>query len=356
MAKRTAAVIALGVLSVSIGSAQVVPPRPAVPQEPIAAIANAFSTHDVVAVSDPHGNVQMQQFLLSLVRDPRFAAAAHDIVIETLSARYQDVIDRFVRGDDVPPGMLRRAGEDHSVPTNLGVQGEELLRTVRALNATLTGRKLRVIAGDPPIDWDNVTSEADHRRWIELRDTYPADLIRRQVLERGRRALVVYGQLHLQRRHISSNYDMSSWEAQTIVRLLERDARARIFNVWSVLDRSIAPPAEVASWPVPRLAILQGTTLGAMDFGALSAGVGGGRFAVTNKGFVPIPKQDWKPMRLEDQFTALLYLGPPSSMTYATIPVEYCRDTEFVARRLQRLARGVPPFEIENFKKACGVP
>src|SRR5687768_4095339 len=356
MARCITAVIVLGVLGTSMGAAQVAAPRPPLPQEPIAAIANAFSSHDVVAVSDPHGNVQMQQFLLSLVRDPRFAAAAHDIVIETLSARYQDVIDRFVRGDDVPPGMLRRAGEDHSVPTNLGFQGEELLRTVRALNATLTGRKLRVIAGDPPIDWDNITSEADHRRWIELRDTYPADLIRRQVLERGRRALVVYGQLHLQRRHISSNYDMSSWEAQTIVSLLERDARARIFNVWSVLDRSIAPPAEVASWPVPRLAILQGTTLGAMDFGALSAGVGGGRFAVTNKGFVPIPKQDWKPMRLEDQFTALLYLGPPSSMTYATIPVEYCRDKEFVARRLQRLARGVPPFEIEAFKKACGVP
>ena len=354
--KCTAAVIVLGVLSASTGSAQVAAPRPPVPQDPVAAIVNAFSTHDVVAVSDPHGNVQMQEFLLSLVRDPRFAVAANDIVVETLSARYQDVIDRFVRGDDVPAGALRRAGEDHSVPTSMGFQGEELLRAVRAVNASLTGRKLRVIAGDPPIDWDNITSEADHRRWIELRDSYPADLIRRQVLERGRRALVVYGQLHLQRRHIASNYEMSSWEAQTIVSLLERDARARVFNVWTVLDRSIAPPAEVASWPAPRLTILQGTTLGAMDFGGLTAGVDGGRFAVTDKGFVPIPKQDWKPMRLEDQFTALLYLGPPSSMTYSTIPVEYCRDKEFVARRLQRLARGVPPFELENFKKACGVP
>lgn len=356
MAKWTMAVIVLGVLSASIGSAQVAPPRPPLPQDPIAAIVNAFSTHDVVAVSDPHGNVQMQAFLLSLVRDPRFAAAAPDIVLETLSARYQDVIDRFVRGDDVPPAVLRRAGDDHSVATNMGVQGEELLRAVRAVNASLTGRKLRVIAGDPPIDWDNIVSDDDHRRWIELRDTYPADLIRRQVLERGRRALVVYGQMHLQRRHITSNYDMSTWQAQTIVSLLERDARARIFNVWTVLDRSIAPPADVASWPAPRLAMLQGTTLGAIDFGTLTAGIGGGRVAVTEKGFVPIPKQDWKPMRMEDQFTALLYLGPPSSMTYSTIPVEYCRDKEFVARRLQRLSRGVPPFEIENFKKACGVP
>jgi hypothetical protein len=356
MAKSITAVLVLGLLTASTESAQVAAPRPPLPQDPITAIVNAFSTHDVVAIGDPHGSVQMQAFLLSLVRDPRFAAAAPDIVIETLSARYQDLIDRFVRGEDVPPAMLRRAGEDHSVATNMGFQGEELVRAVRALNASLTGRKLRVIAGDPPIDWDNIVSEDDHRRWIELRDTYPADLIRRQVLDRGRRALVVYGQMHLQRRHITSNYDMSTWQAQTIVSLLERDARARIFNVWTILDRSIATPAEVASWPAPRLAILQGTTLGAMDFGALTAGIGGGRVAVTDTGFVPIPKQDWKAMRLEDQFTALLYLGPPSSMTYATIPVEYCRDKAFVARRLQRLARGVPPFEIENFKKACGVP
>jgi hypothetical protein len=214
---------------------------------------------------------------------------------------------------------------------------------------------LRVIAGDPPIDWDHITSDADHRRWIELRDTYPADLIRRQVLDRGRRALVVYGQMHLQRRQIASNYDMSTWESQTIVSLLERDARASIFNVWTLLDTRVAPPADVASWPAPRLAILQGTTLGALDFGAYTAGVGG-RVAITNGRFVPIPREDWKAMRMEDQFNALLYLGPPSSMTQASIPAEQCRDQEFVRRRLQRLTRGVPPVEIDNFKKACGLP
>src|SRR5574339_712672 len=142
MARCRTVVIVLGLLGASTGSAQVAP-RPPVPQEPIAAIVSAFSTHDVVAISDPHGNVQMQSFLLSLVRDPRFAAAAPDIVIETLSARYQDLIDRFVRGDDVPAVMLRRAGDDHSVATNMGFQGEELLRAVRAVNASLTRRKLR---------------------------------------------------------------------------------------------------------------------------------------------------------------------------------------------------------------------
>ena len=171
-------------------------------------------------------------------------------------------------------------------------------------------QKLRVIAGDPPIDWDNVTSPQDHRRWIELRDSYPADLIRRQVLDRGRRALVVYGQGHLQRRQIVSNYDMSTWQAQTVVSLLERDAGVRIFNVWTLLDRKRNCPMASRRGVCPSLAMTQGTTLGATDFGTYSRGLGDGtRFAVQNGQLVPLPREEWKTMRMEDQFNALLYLG-----------------------------------------------
>jgi hypothetical protein len=67
--------------------------------------------------------VQVQTFLLSLVRDPRFPDAANDIVIETASARYQDAIDRFVRGDDVAPGVLQKAWEDHTVAHSLRPPG-----------------------------------------------------------------------------------------------------------------------------------------------------------------------------------------------------------------------------------------
>src|SRR5918994_958486 len=129
-------------------------PQAARPVDPIAAIIEAFRTHNVVTLTDPHGNEQVQAFLLSLVRDPRFPEAVNDIVIETASARYQDAIDRFIRGDDVERAVLRKAWEDHTVAHNLGVHAEELIRAVRTVNASLNeARRLRVIAGDPPIDW-----------------------------------------------------------------------------------------------------------------------------------------------------------------------------------------------------------
>jgi hypothetical protein len=190
-----ASIVLLLVARVSAGAAQGAPMQPPTPVDPNTAIVEAFRTHNVVTLTDPHGNAQVQAFLLSLLRDPRFPETVNDIVIETASARYQDAIDRFVRGDEVDGAVLRKAWQDHTTPNSLGTQAEELIRAVRAVNVSLgANRKLRVIAGDPPIDWDNVASEQDHRRWVELRDTYPADLIRRQVLDRGRRALVVYGQ------------------------------------------------------------------------------------------------------------------------------------------------------------------
>jgi hypothetical protein len=350
-------VVLLLLVRVPAGAMQSPPPQPPLPSDPIAAIIEAFRTHNVVTLTDPHGNVQVQAFLLSLVRDSRFPDAANDIVIEMASARYQDAIDRFVRGDDVDRSILRKAWEDHTVANSLGIQAEELIRAVRTVNASLSeARRLRVVAGDPPIDWDNIISGQDSRRWTELRDSYPADLVRRQVLDRGRRALVVYGQGHLQRRQIVANYDMSTWQAQTVVSLLERDHGARIFNVWTLLDRGVELPEGVTSWRVPSLAPLRGTTLGARDFGLYSRGLGdGSRFGVNGGQLVPVPREEWKMMRMEEQFDALLYLGPPASMTTTTVPPALCADTDFVRRRLERLTRFGPPVEVQNFKKACGL-
>jgi hypothetical protein len=337
-------------------SAQQLPVPPAVPVEPIARMVAAFQTHRVVTISDPHGNVQVQAFILSLIRDRRFREVVDDIVLETTSARYQDVIDRFVRGEDVPRAVLRHAWEDHTVANSFGRQAAELIDAVRAANGEPgVSRKLRVVAGDPPIDWENIGSEADHAHWISLRDSYPADIIRRQVIERGRRALVIYGQGHLQRRQVASNYDMTPWEAQTVVSLIERDAGIRVFNIWTWLDREVELN-ELASWPIPALAAVSGTVLGQRDFGAYARGLlGGNRFAVKDGQIVPITRDQWKSLRMEEQFDAVLYLGSPANMTVVGVSPDLCRDAPFVSERLRRLALVGPPPELAAFKKACGL-
>jgi hypothetical protein len=75
---------------------------PAVPVNAVDGILEAFKARQIVALTDARGNEEAAAFLLSLVRDPSFAATVNDIVMECGNARSQDVIDRFVRGEDVP--------------------------------------------------------------------------------------------------------------------------------------------------------------------------------------------------------------------------------------------------------------
>jgi hypothetical protein len=329
-------------------------PPPAVPVEAIGGILEAFKTHQLVALSDAHGNEQAHAFLLSLVRDPRFASAVDDIVVEFGNSRYQDLMDRFIRGEDVPYESLRRVWQDTTqASANIDVPiNEEFFRAVRALNASLPrDDRLRVLLGDPPIDWDTVRHRDDYRVWMEMRDSYPAALITVEVLARKRRALIVYGHGHFQRRNVHANFDMTDWRAQTIVSLLERSGPIQVFSIWRYADIArIQPNAE--SWRVPSLAVLRGTSLGAADASRYFGW--GTRSTVKDGKIVPVQEDQWQSLRAEDQFDAVLYLGPPSAMTRSKWSPALCSDSAYMAMRLKRIAMsGLPKAEAERLKKYC---
>jgi hypothetical protein len=349
-----AAVLIVPALSLS---AQHRTTRPPVPEEPIGAIIAAFQTHSIVALSDAHGNEQNQAFRLSLIRDPRFAATVNDIVVELGNARYQDVMDRYILGDDIPYAALRRAWQDTTVPTagNNYTMMQQLVEAVRDVNRSLPrSRQLRILLGDPPIDWDQVHTHDEHWKWIEMRDTFPAALIQVEVLAKRRRALLLYGSMHFQRRNLFSNYEMEKWQAQTIVSLLERSIPITVFTIWQQSLDNL--PVDATSWPVPSLAIIRGTTLGAADF-ALYHPAPPTRFAVVDGKFVPIPREQWRSLRAEDQLDAVLYLGPSGTMRNRQsheIPVALCSEPGFLDTQLKRLALSrVPQFEANRLKQYC---
>jgi hypothetical protein len=172
--------VALAVSFVRPSDAQQPTAQPATATEPIAAIIDAFRSHSVVALAEGnHGNEQAHRFRLSLIRNPQFATTVNDIVVEFGNSRYQDVMDRFVRGDAVPDAALRQVWQDTTqaqaiwdVPIY-----EEFFRAVRAVNRPLSReRQLRVLLGDPPIDWGLVHGREDFDKQMkELdRDRYPA--------------------------------------------------------------------------------------------------------------------------------------------------------------------------------------
>jgi hypothetical protein len=334
--------LTMGVV-VAAASAQ----TPGVPADPTSVILGAFRTHPLVALGEgQHWNLQAHALRTALVRDPRFAGVLDDLVVEFGDARYQGVIDRYVAGGDVPPGELRHVWEDTTMTNTVFDMPiyEEWFRAVRDVNRTLPAEKrFRVLLGDPPIDWSREVGRDEILRLMYERDTFAADLVRREVLARHRRALLLYADGHLFRK---GQETVPEWMVvkkkpeEPLASQLERTHPGTIFSIGAPTDAELTKVERaVASWPAPSVVVLEGTTLGAAQFGPVY-GLNGPEF---------------KNVRMQDQFDALLYLGPPSSITFSELSKSRCTDETYMKMRLARMAL-VPwgQYEINGLHEFCG--
>ena len=327
-------------------------PAPA-PEPAIDGVINALQSHQLVAITDPHGNAGMRDFLRRLVVDPRFAETVNDVVLEIGNARYQALVDDYVNGAAVDEYALAEAWLNTTVPNQISAD-VELFRLVRRINAKRPAdRRLRLLLGDPPIDWSKVQTRADHFTWLAQRDSYPAALVQTQVLARGRKALIIYGHGHFQRRNVASNFEMGDWRAETIVSLIERAGPTRVFTIWRLEEALTELFPDASSWPVPAMAAVAETTLGALDVGRLMPAAAP-RVGLVDGKMVPLPKERYATLPVERQLDAVLYLGPASRSAIEP-SVEPCKRPGFLEERLRRLAlTGIPKFEADTIQKQCG--
>jgi hypothetical protein len=326
---------------------------PATAQDPITAILDAFRTFRVVSFPGGHTDANETQALLrALVADPRFGAIVNDVVVEFGSSRYQDVMDRYIRGDDVPESAVQRAWLD-AVQPGISLDNQNtaaFFRAVREANAKRpAAEKTRVLLGDPPIDWDNVKSKADYRKWEIQRDSYPANLVRSVVIAHGRRALIVWANGHLLRQEILTNYDMTSWQSQTIVSLLEASG-TRVFTVRAEGSLTEWQP-DTASWKPMTLTAVRGTAMGAADFSEFESP--DQRYRIRGEeDFVPIPRDQWASRRLEDIVDGILYTGPAKSSS--GIWPQLCADPGYAAMRIARITLiGLPAAQADAVRRVC---
>jgi hypothetical protein len=230
----------------------------------------------------------------------------------------------------------------------------EWFRLVRRINQQRRAhRPVRILLGDPPIDWTRVQSREDHSKWLAQRDSFPAALIQTEVLAKQRRALIVYGHLHFQRRQMSTNFFMDDWRTQTIVSLIEHAGPTRVFTVWTLADELTAAFPDAAGWPRPAFVAVRGTTLGRLDIARLYPNRP--RMQVIDGAMRPLAADAWTPLPIEQQLDAVIYLGisaeddriPPSNAP--------CSRPGFLEERLRRIAlTGIPRFEAETVEKLCG--
>ncbi|MGH2885593.1 MAG: hypothetical protein ACRDPA_23320, partial [Solirubrobacteraceae bacterium] len=188
------------------------------------AVLEAFKTHRLVGLGEAHGLQNHYDALGLLLSDPRVPEVVDDIVIEFANALYQPTIDRFIAGRTVDNAELRPIWRNTTQsPGGTWDQPvyEQFFRTVRAVNWTRRhSKQMRVLAGDPPIDWPKITNRSVLQVFDLRRDTHAASVVTKHVLDEGHRALVCYGSDHL---FHSSGVNIAS--------ILEQHAGERIYTI-----------------------------------------------------------------------------------------------------------------------------
>ncbi|HVN03664.1 MAG TPA: hypothetical protein VMT86_04550 [Bryobacteraceae bacterium] len=171
------------------------------PQEPVQGIAGLFATYRIVMLGEIHGCRQQYEVLSRLVANPAFGDRVNDIVVEFGNAKYQQLVDRYTAGENVPFEQVQKAWRD-----TVGALGPvspiygEFYKAVRDANRKLPAqRKLRIVLGDPPIDWEQVRSREDVGLYLPFRDEFYASVVRYEVLARRHKALLIMGEGHFRR-------------------------------------------------------------------------------------------------------------------------------------------------------------
>lgn len=174
-------------------SAQESQPRPA-----IQAIVDLFEKYQVVGLGDIHAADEVWRFYDSLVASPAFRAKVDDVTFECGNSRYQALMDRYIAGEKIPFEILQPIWRDNTFG---GAMCESpvirrFLEGIRNANlSSKTGRKLRVLLIDPPVDWATVKSRQDLG---DRRDSMTS-VLEREVYAKRRKALFLVGSTHIER-------------------------------------------------------------------------------------------------------------------------------------------------------------
>lgn len=242
-------------------------------QPAVAVVLKAFEHHPLVAVSEGagHGQLETRDFFIALIRDGRFPSTVRNIVIEFGNARYQAVMDRFVLGEPVTRDELRPVWEDTTQVSGVWSlpMYEQMLAEVRSVNMGLpSAQRIRVLLGDPPIDWRAVTSPADEDM-NDWRDSHFAHVVERDVMRRRERALILIGGAHIGRGVVLPN---------SLIHLLDSRFPGQTWVV-GVLDAGQVDPAIRARLEGPTLpagASVRETWLGKLDVHQIGFGLSKG--------------------------------------------------------------------------------
>ena len=149
-----------------------------------------------------HGLENSHHFLLKMFDNQKIQETIDIVIVEFANTDYQHILDKYIFGDDINLNELSNIWrESTQSPGRLGDIPVyfELLKKIRGVNLTLSLKnKIRVVGGDPSINWNTINTLNDYKDKIGFkRDTFPAQLAIDFAINDLKKVLLIYSGFHL---------------------------------------------------------------------------------------------------------------------------------------------------------------
>ena len=255
---------------------------------------------------------------VSLIHTPEFADRVDEIVLEMSNSLYQQFVGSYVAGEKVRFEEVQKAWR--KTVGLIGPQSplvESLYGAVREANMQRRGKhQMRIVCGDPAIDWDMVNDINTVNLYSSRRDEWYAHVVQEQVLAKHHRALLIVGGMHFLR---NSGNPLAHPSIET--KLRKRGARTYvILSGTNTPNDCCEMDHRFDSWPAPSVISARGW-VGELPAQSLIEG-----------GY-----PNSKPT-LKDNADAFLYLEPRDSLTSVSMTRTQLQGTAYpkeIERRLK---------------------
>ncbi len=316
------------------------------PVDAVEYIRRAVERVPIVLLAEGGHSAREPHLLLRWVlSDPGVLAAVDVIVVEFAAGAHQAVLDAYIRGEAVPFDTLSRIWRD-TQQSPIGPWDsplyQTLLEVIRDANLRLAPeRRVRVLAGDPPIDWERIRTRDDFRAASTPRDPYVAELAMEQAFGHGRHVLVIFGGVHLPKATIASGDPRNSITSRI---LASHPDAVRAIEFLKPEDLGIGDRIgelrEGTAYPTARhwVGDIDAGLLFPMVFSPVTNAVTG------QQELQEVRLYSGRPVR--DLFDALVYVGP--SRTWEIVPPAFdaARDAAYLAELNRRsMLRFGRPFD-----------
>jgi hypothetical protein len=312
-------------------------------------VFDLFKQKSVVALGDAHNLAQEEAFYSSLVRDPRFAEQVGNVVVEFGGLAAQDIIDRYVNGEDVPFIEFRHVWTDVVgwLPGPFSLGYINFFANVRAANLKLPiDHRIKVWLGDPKIDWSKINSFQGLQPILERRDDNVFGIINDEILKKQKKTLLIIGGGHLLGpelnpsslpdvgTQISDAYPNALAVVHPFIGYIEPECTAKVVDI-------------AKNWPVPAIAgPIEGTWLKS-------------ELQLPGCNYIPLEEVDRMMaavapavaarqiafqvgMRSGVTASAILYLGPPDALTFSPLEPSIYFDSDYFKEMNRRAQCCVP--------------